>query len=319
MQFAVVWFRCAILRNTFAYEVSHVSGLLKQRTKIIMTRTFGNLKNANSLTQHLNPAARVARQYPHLPISRLLLSINDVDVPVANGSPRWFFQYFSCLNVYWPIRNAFEASASLPTAAQDSLTEVTGTVLTNAVIIVLYIIGESSPILAGALAFLLLCLIFRTMVLRLLGWLARLLVRAAVAFWVWLLSKLLPQPEIDMFADEKEEEEQEQEKQQQQQQEQQRQGVGKMDELDQVPASRPSLKKSTDNAAQVRVAPRLVVPTVEVRPDNLIQPFSGIPSSMPMPFPALQPQFYGGDRAVTPQDQFNDSKPLGSPPRTVLP
>ena len=53
-----------------------------------MMRTFGNMREATSYQQHLNPACRVARQHPHLPISRLLLSVQDVDVPLESDLDR---------------------------------------------------------------------------------------------------------------------------------------------------------------------------------------------------------------------------------------
>jgi len=46
-----------------------------------MMRTTGLMRDADALVQHFNPACRVARMYPQLPISRLLMSINDFDIP----------------------------------------------------------------------------------------------------------------------------------------------------------------------------------------------------------------------------------------------
>eukprot|EP01034_Spumella_vulgaris_P022586 gene22586-28721_t len=53
---------------------------LRTKAKLILMRSSGNLRQSNSLVQHLNPACRASRKCPELPVSRLLLSINDNDV-----------------------------------------------------------------------------------------------------------------------------------------------------------------------------------------------------------------------------------------------
>jgi hypothetical protein len=57
-----------------------ITNMLAMRTKLILMRSSGLMRNAHSLVQHFNPACRVARLYPTLPLSRLLISINDVDI-----------------------------------------------------------------------------------------------------------------------------------------------------------------------------------------------------------------------------------------------
>ena len=52
---------------------------LQSRWKLVMLRSTGLMRDADSLIQHLNPACRVARRFPGLPISRLLMSLNDED------------------------------------------------------------------------------------------------------------------------------------------------------------------------------------------------------------------------------------------------
>jgi hypothetical protein len=47
-----------------------------------MQRCKGLMSEVHALIQHINPACRAARQFPHLPISRLLISLNDFDLPI---------------------------------------------------------------------------------------------------------------------------------------------------------------------------------------------------------------------------------------------
>ena len=56
--------------------------LLRDRSTNIMKRKTGLIFDSNALIQRFNPSCRVARQCPHLSSSRLLMSLNDFDLPV---------------------------------------------------------------------------------------------------------------------------------------------------------------------------------------------------------------------------------------------
>jgi hypothetical protein len=80
-------------------DISKLVYALERRYKyLVATRVDGLMTDGgHALVQHFNPACRIARLYPHLPIARLLLSLNDYDVPI------------------WAIRGV---SSSLPTSVQ---------------------------------------------------------------------------------------------------------------------------------------------------------------------------------------------------------
>ena len=61
-------------------EVADICEMLLRRTMVILRRRSGLIRNAHSPIQHLNPACRAARSYPFLPVSRLLISVNDSDI-----------------------------------------------------------------------------------------------------------------------------------------------------------------------------------------------------------------------------------------------
>ena len=61
-------------------EVADLCFALSKRALLILRRRSGLIRNAHSPIQHLNPACRAARSYPFLPISRLLISVNDSDI-----------------------------------------------------------------------------------------------------------------------------------------------------------------------------------------------------------------------------------------------
>ena len=54
---------------------------LKRRYCHILQRRRGLIRDAGALVQHLNPACRAARMLPELPVSRLLIALNDYDIP----------------------------------------------------------------------------------------------------------------------------------------------------------------------------------------------------------------------------------------------
>ena len=65
-------------------KISHILTRLKQRSKLILIRTGGIMRGAYSVIQHVNPACRVAREFPFLPLARLLMSLSDNDIAIGN-------------------------------------------------------------------------------------------------------------------------------------------------------------------------------------------------------------------------------------------
>ena len=64
-------------------EVEQVHALIVKRVRFLMRRTRGVLSNQSELLQHFNPACRAARRFPHLMVSRLLISLKDYDFPTS--------------------------------------------------------------------------------------------------------------------------------------------------------------------------------------------------------------------------------------------
>lgn len=62
-------------------EVRTVHLSLKNRIRFLLRRTSGMMKSSSALVQHFNPICRAARAFPEYSISRLLMSLNDFDVP----------------------------------------------------------------------------------------------------------------------------------------------------------------------------------------------------------------------------------------------
>jgi len=170
MQFAVIFFRCVLLRATFVDEISSLAYILRTRSRVIMMRTFGNLRDATTYQQHLNPACRVARQHPHLPISRLLLSISDVDVPISSEDSKKLYTSLGLLPIYWRMNNFMTLTTTLPNSVQDTITEMSCILLSNLVAIALYLVAQVSFNGAVALAVLMICIFNRAYFYQAYNW-----------------------------------------------------------------------------------------------------------------------------------------------------
>jgi len=82
----VIWMKFVVMSSFVGDDVNDVTNLVRDRVKFVLNRRKGVLGNTSTLLQHLNPACRVARKYPHLYTSRLLMALNDFDLP--NPAPK---------------------------------------------------------------------------------------------------------------------------------------------------------------------------------------------------------------------------------------
>jgi hypothetical protein len=74
---AVTWL---VLNRGPSEEARRVWESLSRHAVLLLRRSFGLLRDCDAMVQHFNPACRVARLYPGLPVSRLLMSVNDADL-----------------------------------------------------------------------------------------------------------------------------------------------------------------------------------------------------------------------------------------------
>jgi len=112
-----VWVNWILINSHVSDEVRSFTELLSKRSRIILRRTSGLMRDSNALVQHYNPACRVARMYPALPISRLLMSIGDHDIPLQPVRT-W-------LNLsYIYFTSGLVAIALLPEVLQESVLDI---------------------------------------------------------------------------------------------------------------------------------------------------------------------------------------------------
>ena len=63
-------------------DVSSVFRVLRTRSKYILHREAGLIKTANAMIQHFNPICRAVRSFPQFAASRLIIALNDFDIPL---------------------------------------------------------------------------------------------------------------------------------------------------------------------------------------------------------------------------------------------
>merc|ERR1719329_230322 len=109
---------------------------LRQRAKLVLGRMRGLMKSSNALVQHFNPACRVARVFPYLPVSRFLLSLSDHDIPKRK-------HYHPLLLPYRFIKYGLFSIIYLPVPLKNLVVDWCNTVLITGFLVVLCLLGQS--------------------------------------------------------------------------------------------------------------------------------------------------------------------------------
>jgi hypothetical protein len=191
LQMIKILMKWVIIVDTTRPTVRDLHATLQYRSRSLIRRKTGLMKNLSSLVQHFNPACRAARSFPHLPVSRLLMSLNDFDLPVLNNfsstgysanitplasttSPLLsdhldVFIHNSAILSYEFANNTMKYMISfftvslylivaLPDYVQDAVMEVVITLTMCLLLVIYYFSYQASPVLLLVLVLLLLVL-----------------------------------------------------------------------------------------------------------------------------------------------------------------
>jgi len=126
-----IWLRWILINAVIADEVRNVIFHFRDRCRIILMRTHGLMRDSNALVQHFNPACRTARMFPELPISRVLITVGDYDIP--SKKKRGFMG-----TILFHITNLSMFLVMLPITLQDSLLEILVALTANGALLSLY-------------------------------------------------------------------------------------------------------------------------------------------------------------------------------------
>jgi len=149
-----IWLTWVVINSYVSDEAYKILVALKLRFASIMTRRPGVMQDALCPIQHLNPACRAARLFPDLPVSRFLMSVNDYDIPYFHPDLHTSSTPVALLAAAGTALVA--GLTSLPFSVQDSVVDILGTVLINAIAISFYLLGSVVPAVAFAIVALLL-------------------------------------------------------------------------------------------------------------------------------------------------------------------
>ena len=130
------------ITSYFRTELNFIVNRLVQRSKLILMRSGGVLRSYKWLVQHMNPACRVARLNPicALPVARLIMAINDYDLPREPARKAWL----------WPLTSIPRAiltsvlllpKAYLPNFIADMVLYLVAVVLLNGFAVGLYFVS----------------------------------------------------------------------------------------------------------------------------------------------------------------------------------
>jgi hypothetical protein len=121
-----IWLKFIVVSTAASKLVREYHLLLKVRTEVLLRRYFGLMKHSNALIHHFNPACRAARSFPELPISRVLISLNDFDLPIIYSEVRATKDYVTYITTAAATVLAVSSFllTLLPEALQDAIGEV---------------------------------------------------------------------------------------------------------------------------------------------------------------------------------------------------
>ena len=124
--------RWVCINNVVAGDIRRMVLDFRDRCRIILIRKSGVMRDSNALVQHFNPACRAARMFPELPVSRVLMTVSDFDVPIV--PQRSLLMHLQ--GVFWTI---VMSAVLLPVTLQDPLLEILYNLIINGVMLGLYL------------------------------------------------------------------------------------------------------------------------------------------------------------------------------------
>jgi hypothetical protein len=141
-----IWLKFIVVSTAGSKLIREYHHLLKVRTEVLLRRYVGLMKHSNALIHHFNPACRAARSFPDLPIARVLISLNDFDLPIIYTEIRKTksnVDYIATAAAATLAVFSF-ALTLLPEALQDATGEVAMTSGFNGGLVVLTVISDVS-------------------------------------------------------------------------------------------------------------------------------------------------------------------------------
>jgi hypothetical protein len=154
--FALVPFKTLVNKVLVAQyccrDIHLCHGLLRERSSFLFKRRRGLIKNPQAIIHHLNPACRAARQHRTLAASRLLLALNDHDLPVQflQEGPSTVWDYL--LTYLTPLVGLFIIALEfLPGIVTDAAFQTATTSALNVALLAICVLAISGSVFLAVL------------------------------------------------------------------------------------------------------------------------------------------------------------------------
>ena len=156
-----IWVNFIAISSIVADSVHNITVLVKDRLRFVLHRTRGVLQMNSLMAQHFNPACRAARAVPHLNTSKLLIALNDFDLPVTERPKHILTLPFDY--AYWLFFMAVVVLVMLPEIFQEAMIETCVGFIFNFLLFLLVALQrtEGQAAVAAVIVFVFLCLILR--------------------------------------------------------------------------------------------------------------------------------------------------------------
>eukprot|EP00607_Mallomonas_marina_P001803 CAMPEP_0182439556 /NCGR_PEP_ID=MMETSP1167-20130531/86512_1 /TAXON_ID=2988 /ORGANISM="Mallomonas Sp, Strain CCMP3275" /LENGTH=669 /DNA_ID=CAMNT_0024633291 /DNA_START=313 /DNA_END=2323 /DNA_ORIENTATION=+ len=136
---------------------------LSSRTHRIFTRSKGRLSVKSNLVQHLVPACRVAKKFPHISVCRFIIALNDFDLHILQDRISRNWEETTALTG-WFVSHFLNYFLILPVAIQSMCVHAIVVVLVSILVAGFILLGEQSWVVsllcAGVISIIVIVFVF---------------------------------------------------------------------------------------------------------------------------------------------------------------
>ena len=151
-----IWTKYVAVSSIASGDLRLYHAMLRERSRFVLTRINGVVRGYNQMLHHTNPACRAARTFPELAAARLLISLNDSDLPVS----MWRDQRLTISSVFGMLAQAvltllLSPLLVMPAVTHEFVVDTMSTVLLNGALIGLVLLSFINFVIPVGIALLL--------------------------------------------------------------------------------------------------------------------------------------------------------------------
>jgi len=147
----VIWVQFIATTSMVSVDLQDVLEVLKSNASARaqgLEITHHNMISESNFLQHLNTGCRLARVFPELPVSKVLVSLRDVDLPDPSEREGMKHSFMKAMGTLFLLMAAFLiAMSQIPEGIQNLVFSIIFTVGTNCVLFSTFFVKEKSTVL----------------------------------------------------------------------------------------------------------------------------------------------------------------------------